>query len=346
MRPLPLVLAGIAIAALVEVVVNVVARPQEGPPALAAVLEPYLLAAGVVAMVVAMLLTLGDRGPGPSRLRLLAVIVIVVGVVRLGDEWWSPAAEPSQPATASASPAAMPGLRVMTWNLESGSRPAATSVAGIVDMEPRPDLVALQELTPDVATALGDDPAIRSAYPYRILTARSGVAGMGILSRYPLVVGTSSTDPVVLRAGLLLPDGSGVEVFDVHPYPPAITRTAGVPTGLDTRRRDADLATIADAVARVDAGTPVLVVGDLNTSPFEPGYAILADPLTDAHEAVGTGTGFTWRPSSVEALHAGFLRIDHVLTGPGLAPTAVSEDCSLAGDHCRLLVTLRTGAGP
>ncbi len=84
----------------------------------------------------------------------------------------------------------------------------------------------------------------------------------------------------------------------------------------------------------------VLLVGDLNTSSSEPGRTIVADGLHDAHAEAGTGTGFTWRPSSLEALGLGFLRIDAVLTGAWLRPTAVEEDCRLAGDHCRLYATL------
>jgi len=338
MRALPVVLSVVAAVAVVEVAVNFVFRPQVGPPALAAVFEPHLLALGVAAAVLAVLLTLGERGAGGSRIRLLAVVVIVVGVVRLGGEWWSPA-----PASGSASSSATPiELRVLSWNLELGSKDATTSVSGILTAEPKPDLVALQELTPDTARTLEADAAIAKAYPYRILEPRTGVAGMGLLSRYPLVVGSYETGPVVQRAGLLLPDGSRVELFNVHPFPPGISTLGGVPWGLDTRRRDGDLAAIADAVAGVDAKSPVLLVGDLNTTPFEPGFAHLADTMADAHSEVGTGTGFTWRPSSLEPLQVGLLRLDHVMTSPGLRPLTVAEDCSLPGDHCRLSVTLET----
>ena len=366
MRALPIVLAGVAAAAVAEVVVNIIVRPQTGPLALAAVLEPYLLTIGVVAAVLAVLLTLGDRGPAGSRIRLLAVVVLVVGVVRLGDEWWSPGppdragavgelgsgrpgAAPlasARSASESASPAsAATALTVLSWNLETGSKSAATSLSGILGAAPEPDLVALQELTPDVAAALDGDATIRARYPYRILEARGGVAGMGLLSRHPLFVGTYSTQPVVLRAELLLPDGSRVEVLNAHPYPPEITRALDVvPVGLDTRRRDRDLSAIAAAVAEADDPARMLVVGDLNTSPFEPGFGTISASLTDAHAAVGTGPGSTWRPAPLELLNAGLLRIDHVLTGDALRPLAVSEDCSLPGDHCRLSVTLEIPA--
>jgi endonuclease/exonuclease/phosphatase (EEP) superfamily protein YafD len=129
-------------------------------------------------------------------------------------------------------------------------------------------------------------------------------------------------------------------VFDVHPLPPAIQRTAGIPVGLDTRRRDADLARIHDAVAAIEDPASALVVGDFNAGPAEPGFATVATGLRDVHAEAGVGTGFTWRPSSLEGLGLGFLRIDHVLAGDALRPVAADEDCSIAGDHCRLYATL------
>jgi endonuclease/exonuclease/phosphatase (EEP) superfamily protein YafD len=337
-RPiLPTILAAVAILVLVEAAVNVLLRPQVGPPALATVFEPYLLAAGAIAAVLAVLLTLGDRGAGASRLRLVAVVMLVVALVRLGGEWWSPDADMAAGATR---------IHVLSWNLEDGSKAAATSVSGILDADPEPDLVALQELTPEVAAALEADPAIDRAYPYRILEPRDGVAGMGLLSRYPLVVGGYQTEPVVQRADLLLPDGSRIDVRNVHPYPPEITRAfGGVPVGLDTRLRDEDLSVLAAQVDQAEDRARVLLVGDLNTSPFEPGFGKISAGLLDAHGEAATGTGFTWRPSSLEPLNAGLLRLDHVLTGDGLRPVGVSEDCSLSGDHCRLSVTLEVAAG-
>ena len=339
---LPTLLAAFAVLVLLEVAVNVVLSPQTGPAALAIVLEPYLLAAGAAAGLLAIVTSLGSGAAG-ARIRLVGAVMIVVAVVRLGGEWWSPT-----PTVAHAANPAPLELRVMTWNLELGSKAAADSVAGITGADA--DLVALQELTPDVATAIESDPALRKRYPYRILEARDGVAGMGLLSRMPLVVGSYSAGPLILRAGLLLPDGRTIEVLDVHPYPPRVTFLSRVPVGLDTRQRDADLAAIRGLVEAMPDPGAALVIGDLNTTPFEPGYRELSEgppesTLTNAHGAVGTGTGFTWRPSSLEGLKLGLLRIDHVLTGTWLRPIAVREDCTLPGDHCRLLVTMEAPAG-
>ena len=334
MRRLSPLLAALAVALCVLVVVQLVARARTGPLPLAGVFEVHLLA---LAVVVALLAVPGALGEGRRRAwtRVAILGVLVLGVIRLGGELWS--AGPSDAALASEG--AAEELRVLSWNLESGSKAAATAVDGIAAIDA--DLVALQELTPDAAAAIEGDATLRARYPYRILEPDAGVDGMGILAKRPLLARGSQHDPRILRAGLLLADGRTLEVLDVHPYPPAIAMAAGVPVGLDTRRRDEDLGVIAGTVEGLDDPDAALVVGDLNTTPTEAGIAGLAAALTDAHAAAGTGPGFTWRPSRLEGTGLGLLRIDHVLTGRWLEATAADADCSMPGDHCRLVVTLQ-----
>jgi hypothetical protein len=61
--------------------------------------------------------------------------------------------------------------------------------------------------------------------------------------------------------------------------------------------------------------------------------------LVDVHRSIGLGPGWTWRPSSLERLGIGLLRLDLVLLGPGLRPIDLGVDCPRAGDHCRMTVT-------
>jgi endonuclease/exonuclease/phosphatase (EEP) superfamily protein YafD len=330
MRFLAPLLAVLAAAGALAVVAQATLRAQTGPLPLVGVFELHVLA---VATVLALVALLGSLGSGRRRawIRIAMLAVIVLTVVRAGSELWSPV-----PATAGGGATT---LTVLSWNLEVGGRAAPTSVDGIRALDA--DLVALQELTPDVAAAIEADPTLVARYPYRILDPHPGTDGMGLLAKRPLVVGASEREPLILRAGLLLADGRAIQVMNVHPYPPGIRLVSRLPVGLDTRRRDEDLGVIGARAASTDAGPAALLVGDLNAAPTESGYVELWDGLTDAHEAVGTGPGFTWRPSLLEDLGLGLLRIDHVMTGSWLTPVATSVDCSLPGDHCRLLVTLR-----
>jgi len=329
-----LLLAGIAVLALVEFVVNRVFGPQVGPPALLAVFEPHLLALGAVCGALALLLTINERNAQASRIRLIAIAVIVVALVRVGGEWWSPGdnrarGEPSPTETR---------LAIMSWNLEVESKSPKDVIDGILDIRQplRPQVVALQELTPAVADAIEASEEIDQRFPYRILEPRDGVRGMGILSSIPLVEGAYGAFPMLLTAGLVMPDGSRLDLVNAHPLPPKISTIAGVPVGLDTRARDLDLRYVRAAADRAEDEERVLLVGDLNTTPFEPGFGIVADGLRDVHAEVASGTGFTWRPAFLERLNVGLLRIDHVLAGAALQPVAITEDCSLPGDHCRV----------
>jgi endonuclease/exonuclease/phosphatase (EEP) superfamily protein YafD len=329
-----LLLAGIAVLALVEFVVNRVLGPQVGPPALLAAFEPHLLALGAVCGALALLLTVNERNAQASRIRVIAIAVIVVALVRVGGEWWSPGdnlarGEPSPSETR---------LAIMTWNLETASKSPQDVIDGILDVRQplRPQVVALQELTPDVAAALEASDEIDLRFPYRILEPRDDVRGMGILSSIPLVQGVYGAYPMLLTAGLVMPDGSQLDLVNAHPLPPKISTLAGVPVGLDTILRDQQLRYVRAAADQAEDAERVLLVGDLNTTPTEPGFAIVADGLQDLHAEVASGTGFTWRPALLEQLNLGLLRIDHVFAGAALQPVAIAEDCSLPGDHCRV----------
>jgi endonuclease/exonuclease/phosphatase family metal-dependent hydrolase len=338
-----LLFAGIATLALLELVVNRALQPQSGPFALAAAFEPHILVIGAVAGGIALLLTLSDRTPTASRIRILGILVIVVALVRVGGEWWSPDDGPN-PVIQTAGTTR---VTVMTWNLEVGSKAPAQALEGILHPPGKamPDVVALQELTPAVAAALEASADIDAAYPYRMLEPRDDVRGMGILSSIPLVKGAYGAFPMLLTAALLLPDDTRVDLLDVHPFPPKVSTFAGVPSGIDTRQRDKELESLRASLDRTADPTRAILIGDLNTTPTEPGFGIVADGLVDAHERIGSGTGFTWRPAFLEALDAGLLRIDHVLTGAAIAPVTVDEECSLPGDHCRLVVLLEVTSG-
>jgi vancomycin resistance protein VanJ len=329
-----LLLAAIAVLALVEFVVNRVLGPQVGPPALLAAFEPHLLAIGAVCGALALLLTINERTPQASRIRVIAVAVIVVALVTVGGEWWSPGdnrarGEPSPTETR---------LTILSWNLEADSKAAQDVIDGILDIRQplRPQVVALQELTPDVAAAIEASAEIDERFPYRILEPRDDVRGMGILSSVPLVEGAYGAFPMLLTAGMVMPDGSRLDLVNAHPLPPKIATIAGVPVGMDTILRDQELRYVRAAAERAEDAERVIIVGDLNTTPTEPGFDIVSNGLRDLHAEAASGTGFTWRPGFLEALDAGLLRIDHVLAGASIQPVAIAEDCSLPGDHCRV----------
>jgi endonuclease/exonuclease/phosphatase (EEP) superfamily protein YafD len=125
-------------------------------------------------------------------------------------------------------------------------------------------------------------------------------------------------------------------ILNAHPLPGRIgSGFLGMPLTFDGRQRDAAIERVRGHIAGlVSGGVPFVVAGDFNTAPTEPAYARLVDGLRDVHVEVGLGPGWTWRPSRLESLGMGFLRIDLVLAGGGVRPEAIAVDCGHPGDHC------------
>jgi endonuclease/exonuclease/phosphatase (EEP) superfamily protein YafD len=300
---------------------------RDGPMGLVAVFAPHLLLAAAALAVFAVL-----RARWTASFVSLA-IVLVVGTVTLGADW-----VPGIPAVRDG-----PTMRLMSWNLELGSAALRSlpDVLGSTDV----DVVALQELTPEAAAMIEADAAITAAFPYRLLVPAPGVVGMGLLSRFRLDELERTADPPTL-AGELDIAGHAVRVLNAHPLPGRIATVSPlrIPVAFDPSDRDADLRTIrtmADGLAA--AGAPLVLLGDLNVAPTEPAFDDVLRGWRDAHAEVGVGPGWTWRPSRLEGLGIGLLRIDYVLVSAGLAPIDIGQDCSRPGDHCIVRAELGFG---
>jgi endonuclease/exonuclease/phosphatase (EEP) superfamily protein YafD len=293
---------------------------RSGLPGLAVVLEQHLVLA-VGAVLVAVIAV--DR----SRAQfVVGGVFLIFAIIAFGSEWVS---EPRGRA---------PDLTVWSWNLERGARSPAALIEAL--RSSTADVIALQELEPDHAGAIEADSVLLGRYPYRELAPDDGYLGIGLLSRYPLSDVERWRDPAGISASVDAPEGE-VSMINAHPLPGRISTVLGLPVGFDPSVRDADIARVRERVdAALARSERVLVVGDYNTSPTEPAYDVLAAGLRDAHVEVGQGPGWTWRPSRLEALPLGLLRIDLALIGPSLEPVSSRVDCSLPGDHCRLVVEL------
>jgi endonuclease/exonuclease/phosphatase (EEP) superfamily protein YafD len=304
-----------------------VVQPRSGPLALAAVLAMHLTLASLVFVPIAF-----HRDARPLRLTLIALAV--VSAIRFGDEWISIA-----PARAAA-PAAE--IALLSWNLEYGARPGEDVIEGLRGLDL--DVVALQELSHDHASAIQTDADLQVRFPYRELMPADGVFGMGLLSAYPILRSELSDDPMAIEAVLDL-RGTRLTVISAHPLPGRIRTVGPVPISFDPTLRDAALARFRTRVESVMARHETLiVVGDFNVAPTETAFGPLVDGLADAHAEVGIGPGWTWRPSRFESIALGLLRIDLALSGPGATPTYVAERCNLPGDHCQLEATFALDA--
>jgi endonuclease/exonuclease/phosphatase family metal-dependent hydrolase len=295
-------------------------RPAAGLAGLFMVAEELLFIATLVLLAPIALLARA------RRLGAALLALAVIGGLLFGSEWIS----------LPGSGAARHDLSVVTWNLQYGMRTPAETVAqlhGVVE-----DVVALQELEPDPAAAIESDATLVARYPYRAMGAHTGMSGLGLLSRYPIRDVTFPRAPAGLELVVATPRGD-VRVIVGHPAH-AYIRTVTplrLPLTYDPTHRDDVIASLRTRIdAALSAGERLLVLGDFNTSPTEPEYAVLAAGLRDTHVEVGEGPGTTWRPSRLTFLPIAFLRIDLHLTAGAIRPASTWIDCSLPGDHCRL----------
>ena len=206
------------------------------------------------------------------------------------------------------------------------------------------DVVGIEELLPQAADALATDPGLLEQFPYRFLEPERTVLGMGLLSRHPVTLQASGSDPPFIRALIHVPGGRTITAIVAHPLPARIPSIGPLPMALESGERDAAIAGIRSMVdEELAAGRSVVLFGDFNVTEREPAYFDLANGLRDAHLEVGWGPGFTWAPPGAQALPFGILRIDYIFTSADLQPIDITGNCGLPSDHC--LIEARIGLG-
>jgi vancomycin resistance protein VanJ len=305
---------------VVAIVVTDVVTPQPfGLSGLGAIFEPYLVASALMAAALVLVST-------PVRARFVVPLLVAVALLRYGPAWVS---APPEPADSD--------LSVSAWNMLAGRDAADRVIAGAG--KTTADLVAIEELSQEAATALGDALADDG---YTLLAANRRFPDVGLLSRFPVLEWSESASPPLLRAVVQVPSGEQIVVFVVHAPLGRFVKVGDLIVSVDLSVRDKAMALIR---ARIDVDLAldrtVIVLGDLNTTEREPAYAVLSANLRDAHLDAGTGPGLSWRPGPLSFVPFGLLRIDYVLSTTDLQPTSATVDCSVPSDHCRLDTRLR-----
>lgn len=180
-------------------------------------------------------------------------------------------------------PSHAPTLTIMTYNMLAFS--ADTEAVIAVLRESHADVIAIQELNPAVAEVI--QRKLSEPYPYQILRPQASVAGMGMLSRYPMLEVTDkwSLDfwvgrPIVVDIEW---ENATVHVVNVHASP-------GVTQLVEREAQALMLAQQAQVWQR-----PALIVGDFNATDTTEIYAqFTGNGWGDAWRAAGWGAGGTW----------------------------------------------------
>jgi endonuclease/exonuclease/phosphatase (EEP) superfamily protein YafD len=188
-------------------------------------------------------------------------------------------------------------LSVMSFNIWGASRTPAT--ARVILANGSPDIVAIQELRPRMAKIMLKE--LEGVYKYQVLQAVGGNRGMGVLSRYPL----KEVDASHLRASEWQIQIVEVEVndriitvYNCHPrsFDVLFYIKHGLPMARPMeaayQRREALIARLIQDIA--GRSTPVIVLGDFNSTDRSDVYALLTSALDNTHQETGWGFGHTY----------------------------------------------------
>ena len=236
-----------------------------------------------------------------------------------------------------------PRLRVMTWNILYSN----DNMHGIVHAIEReqPDIIAIQELAKPQSYALSK--TLEELYPYQLLKPSDDTSGLGIFSRFPITEGfpPKLSGPYCRCQHAFIGLASQkIEIINVHPHIPYIyTRyfgTVKLPTGLDiATQRD----TFDELLKRMQLRqSPLLVLGDLNTTERQQPYAELRPYLNDAFHEAGWGLGLTY-PQNYRLGRLpvpAFLRLDYIFYSPEWKAQAAWTYTAPGSDHTYVVADL------
>jgi endonuclease/exonuclease/phosphatase (EEP) superfamily protein YafD len=192
--------------------------------------------------------------------------------------------------------------------------------------EMQPDVVVLVELTSEWQKAIS---SINDVFPFQTAVPAGLGDGIGLISRHPL------TNPKILwptfgrpavAVELQLPRTS-LTIVGAHPKPPTSARLI--------RQRDEYLANLGQMIANLRR--PVLVAGDLNTTPWS--YAF--DEFTQIADLSLSGIQPSW-PAGLG--YAG-IPIDHILGNQDVWVFDIKPGPAIGSDHRPIVASVRVAPG-
>lgn len=255
-------------------------------------------------------------GLGAQRLWPAFAVVglaVLFNVVAVAPYWMGSIGEPAGNGR----------LTILHLNTQSGNPEKAAIVEFVRESDA--DIVFLAEVTPRLRELLDE-----SSLPFTVVagTPRSTPIGVAALARDGSVtgrltnLGASEVPAVLLDASI---GGVEVQILGFHTSSP----------GEEGRAADRNDQLAAAGTIVATRSTPMVLVGDLNATPWTPAFReLIATGLTDAQR--GRGVAGSW-PSGWGPL---MIPIDHVLHTGELTTTAFAFGPSVGSDHRSLRVEL------
>lgn len=210
--------------------------------------------------------------------------------------------------------------RAMLMNILASNGNAERVLAAIKAADP--DLLLLEEVTPKWAKKLAS-----LDYPYRVADVRDDCFGIMLLSRYPLsntnVIFVGTAGVPTLTADVYLPQGE-ISLIGTHPLPPFNAEYS--------RHRNAQLAALPEVVSWQK--NPVLLIGDLNSSP----WSFYFKRLLKQSGLKNSMQGFGFQPSWPAGFRLMRIPIDHVLHDEDIVIHNRAVGGNVGSDHLPVIV--------
>lgn len=218
-------------------------------------------------------------------------------------------------------------LRIVYLNVHTGNLEHDRVLAFV--QEQSADVVLLVEVDDTWMSSL--EP-LREMYPTRIAQPRFDNFGIALFSKLAVegnieTLGGPDAPPTIVARH----PASSLTLIGTHPVPPIDAAFAS--------RRNRQLDALAARAVGLEG--PVVLVGDLNMTPWSPHFTSLLERSRLRDSRVGFGVHSSW-PAPLPS----FLRIpiDHCLVSPSVAVTSRHIGPSLGSDHLPLVVEVASSA--
>lgn len=190
----------------------------------------------------------------------------------------------------------------------------------------RPDVVVLVEVTAEWDQALR---GVGEEYAHRYVTRGTKGAGILLLSRWPMLQvailpGYADAEPAVVATVQI--HGRSVQILGVHTSWPLGPRCSAL--------RDQQLARLSE-FARAQSG-PLVILGDLNVSPFSRHF----QALIAGGDLKSAAQGYGWQPTWPTFMPPAGIHIDHALTGGGVAVLGFRRGAAVGSDHLPVIIEI------
>jgi endonuclease/exonuclease/phosphatase (EEP) superfamily protein YafD len=190
----------------------------------------------------------------------------------------------------------------------------------------KPDAVVFAEVDAQWLRALAE---LKKDYPNEYATRGKYGRGVLLLSRLPIekagVIAVSNDAEPALGVTLNV-HGKPLHLLGVH---------TNWPFGFRSRTsRDEQLAELA--LAAQSTPRPVVVIGDLNVSPFSPHF----HRLLSVGRLKSAAEGFGWQPTWPEFMPPAGIQIDHALVSPDVQVRDFRRGAHVGSDHLPVIVDL------